>query len=178
MRLVRPAEGYRDTFLAGLAELRAEGLPWYSGPAYADVDTDFSGFVARLLAQAKEGAPPKTQLWAIVDERFAGRIGIHHALTDALRREGGHVGYDTVPSFRRRGVATAMLRAALPVARELGLDEVLMTCDDTNAGSIRVIEANGGVLRATTVLDPARPAKRYYTLAIPRDSPARSPTSR
>lgn len=82
----------------------------------------------------------KTQLWALADEEFVGRIAIHHELTDALRVEGGHIGYDTVPSFRGRGVATEMLRQVLPVARKLGLTEVLLTCDDTNAASIRVVE--------------------------------------
>jgi predicted acetyltransferase len=39
-----------------------------------------------------------------------------------------------------------MLAAALPVARGLGIDPVLITCDEDNTGSRKVIEANGGVL--------------------------------
>ncbi len=38
-----------------------------------------------------------------------------------------------------------MLAAALPVANRLGIDPVLVTCDDTNVASRRVIETNGGV---------------------------------
>jgi predicted acetyltransferase len=34
----------------------------------------------------------------------------------------------------------------LRVAGERGIDPVLVTCDDDNVGSRRVIEANGGVL--------------------------------
>jgi predicted acetyltransferase len=59
-----------------------------------------------------------------------------------------------------------MLRQALPVAGALGLTDVLLTCDETNAASIRVIEGNGGVLRETRVLDASRPAKRYYRIPI------------
>jgi predicted acetyltransferase len=152
LRLVPPAEKYRETFLRALAEFQREGLAWWSGGDLEDVEQDFAGFVAKRLA-----APNKTHLWAISDdEHFVGRIGIHHELTDALRLVGGHIGYDTVPSFRGRGVATEMLRQALPVAHALGLAEVLLTCDDTNAASIRVIEKNGGVLRET------RLPKRYY----------------
>jgi len=36
---------------------------------------------------------------AVTEEQFVGRISIHHELNDALRVEGGHIGYDTVPSF-------------------------------------------------------------------------------
>lgn len=37
-----------------------------------------------------------------------------------------------------------MLPDVLPHARALGLDRVLVTCDTTNVGSRKVIEANGG----------------------------------
>jgi predicted acetyltransferase len=39
-----------------------------------------------------------------------------------------------------------MLRQALGVARELGIDLALITCDEDNLGSRRVIERNGGLL--------------------------------
>jgi predicted acetyltransferase len=39
-----------------------------------------------------------------------------------------------------------MLRAALPVARGLGLSEVLLTTDPDNVASQKVIRANGGEL--------------------------------
>jgi predicted acetyltransferase len=60
-----------------------------------------------------------------------------------------------------------MLRQALPAARALGLTAVLLTCDDTNVASIRVIEKNGGALRETKTLDANRPPKRYYWISLP-----------
>lgn len=59
-----------------------------------------------------------------------------------------------------------MLRQALPVARSLGLSRVLITCDDTNAASIRVIERNGGSLWATRALGATGLRKRYYWLRL------------
>jgi predicted acetyltransferase len=146
IEVVPPTESCRESFLRGLREFRREGLPWWTG---GDLETeqDFAAFVARQLADSNRRAEAfvrKTHLWAVAEEQFVGRISIHHDLNDALRVEGGHIGYDTVPSFRGRGVATEMLRQALPVARALGLPSVLLTCDDTNAASIRVIERNGG----------------------------------
>lgn len=165
VRLVSPTEKYRETFLRGIREFQQEGLPWHVGVDLDAVERDFAGFVATKLADANrrdETFVPATHLWAVADERFVGRISIRHELNDALRAVGGHIGYDTVPSFRGRGVATAMLRLALPVARALGHSSVLVTCDDTNEASIRVIERNGGSLRETKVIDATRPAKRYY----------------
>ncbi|KYF85589.1 hypothetical protein BE17_15815 [Sorangium cellulosum] len=169
IQLVPPAEKYRDSFLRALWEFRREGLPWWVGGDLETAEQDFAAFVARKLADSNrrtETRVPKTHLWAVTEEQFVGRISIHHELNDALRIEGGHIGYDTVPSFRGRGVAAEMLRQALPVARALGLAEVLLTCDDTNAASIRVIERNGGSLRDTRTLDANRPLKRYYWISL------------
>ena len=132
-------------------------------------ERDFAAFVARKLADSNrrtETVVPKTHLWAVAEGQFVGRISIHHELNDALRVEGGHIGYDTVPSFRGGGVATEMLRQALPWARALGLPSVLLTCDDTNAASVRVIERNGGSLRETKALGTNGPLKRYYWITL------------
>jgi predicted acetyltransferase len=169
IQLVAPTERCRESFLRGLREFRHEGLSWWVGGELETVEQDFATFVARKLADANRRAEafvPTTHLWAMAEEQFVGRISIRHELNDALRVEGGHIGYDTVPAFRGRGVATEMLRQALPVACALGLTAVLLTCDDTNAASIRVIERNGGSLRETKTLDTNRPLKRYYWITL------------
>ena len=169
IQLVSPSEKYRESFLRALREFQNEGLPWWVGGALDTAEHDFGAFVAMRLADASRRTAtlvPKTHLWAIAEAQFVGRIAIHHELDDALRVKGGHIGYDTVPSFRGRGIATEMLRQALPVARELGLDDVLLTCDETNEASIRVIERNGGKLRETRALAPDRPLKRYYWISL------------
>jgi predicted acetyltransferase len=77
---------------------------------------------------------------------LVGRSSIRHGLTEFLEREGGHIGYGVLPAYRRRGHATEILRQSLVIARAIGVDRVLAACDDTNIGSIAVIEACGGRL--------------------------------
>ncbi len=169
LQLVPPAESLRASFLRALHEFQREGLPWWFGGDIEIAGRDFAAFVAKKLADAHRRSGtlvPRTHLWAIAGDQLVGRISIHHELSDALRIEGGHIGYDTLPSLRGRGVATEMLRQALPVARALGLREVLITCDETNTASIRVIEKNGGALRETRSLAANRPPKRYYWIAL------------
>jgi predicted acetyltransferase len=79
-------------------------------------------------------------------EGYIGRIALRHRLTEHLLREGGHIGYDVRPPARRRGHATAMLRAALPEAAARGIPSALITCEADNLASAKVILANGGVL--------------------------------
>jgi predicted acetyltransferase len=111
----------------------------------------FDHYTGQLRAQALPETPrptgyvPCTTLWWIDGDQYLARIAIRHQLNEFLVNVGGHIGYDVRPSARRRGHATAMLRAALPVAHQLGIERALITCDWDNVGSRKTIEANGGV---------------------------------
>jgi predicted acetyltransferase len=135
----------------------------------------FADFCQQLRRMADEDAPrpegyvPDTVLWWVDGEQWLGRLSIRHRLTDHLLEVGGHIGYLVRPSARRRGHATAMLRAALPVARALGIDPVLVTCDVDNVASRRVIEANGGRLE-----DQRGVKLRYW---VPTGAPAPEPAA-
>jgi predicted acetyltransferase len=159
-KLVEPSVEYKESYLRGLRSFQSEGLAWHLALNAFDVEVNFAEFVSSLLTQ-----PAETELWGLVGGLYAGRISIRHELNENLKMEGGHIGYDTVPEFRGRGVATRMLAGALPVARRLGLERVLLTCNDSNAASIRVIEKNGGVLETTRAI-PGKGLKRYYWIDL------------
>ena len=162
-QLVEPCVQVHASFLAAMSEFRAErrggpdddsmiGSELRAFGADWEAPEAFAGYVEHLRAQALEetarppGWVPCTTLWYVEASTYLGRLAIRHRLTPQLLEVGGHIGYDVRPTARRRGHATAMLRAALPVARGLGIDRALVTCDTDNVGSRRVIEANGGVL--------------------------------
>jgi predicted acetyltransferase len=105
---------------------------------------------------------PSTFLVADVDGQIVGRVSIRHELNDHLRREGGHIGYGVLHAHRRRGHATEILRQALVIARALGIDRVLVTCDDDNIGSTGVIESCGGKLDRVLPGEPGSPGLRHY----------------
>jgi predicted acetyltransferase len=125
----------------------------YSTAVAALADEGLAGYVDQLLADTREGTPrpagyvPSTHLWWVEGTSFLGRVHVRHRLTPVLREVGGHVGYHVVPPHRRRGHATAMLAASLPIAQALGIECLLITCDADNVGSRKVIETNGGLLQ-------------------------------
>jgi predicted acetyltransferase len=90
---------------------------------------------------------PMSVYWLVdLDGRILGEMRFRHYLNEALEQEGGHIGYHIRPSERGKGYGTSILRAALEVARERGLERVLVTCDTDNIPSARIIERNGGIL--------------------------------
>jgi len=162
-RLVAPTTSVHRSFLAAMAELQAEGrgapddstmIGWELrtfGATWHE-PAGFARYVAALHAQADAAAArplhwvPCTTLWYIDGNTYLGRLAIRHRLNEELLQRGGHIGYDVRPSARRRGHATTMLGASLPIARRLGIERALVTCDVVNVASRKVIEANGGVL--------------------------------
>ena|GEM_PF-325897 len=123
-------------------------------------------------ARAGVGLPPgfvaTTFLLAFDRERIVGRLSLRHELNAFLAHEGGHIGYAVVPEFRNRGFATQILQQGIVLAaRELGLRALLLTCDEGNIASAKVIERNGGVLE--NVVASATPGirKRRYWIQVP-----------
>src|SRR5712664_3108079 len=55
----------------------------------------------------------------------------------------GHVGYGVEPAHRGHRYASRALRLLIPVARELWLDPLWITCDPENIGSRRACEVAG-----------------------------------
>lgn len=75
-----------------------------------------------------------------------GFLNVRLELNEVLRHRGGHIGYGLSPSVRGKGYAKEMLKFGLNMLKSHGVDEVLVTCDQSNIRSSRTIESCGGVL--------------------------------
>lgn len=117
-----------------------------------------------------EGLPagyvPMTDLYGVVDGAIVGRVSVRHRLTDALLLFGGHIGYGVRKAYRRRGYGTALLRAGLAIAHDLGIERALVTCGADNTASVALIERCGGVLEDVRPAPDGRPTRRYW---VPTD---------
>ena len=73
------------------------------------------------------------------DNYIVGMIDIRHYLNEYLTQVGGHIGYGVRKSERNKGYAKQMLKLALEKSKELKIKRVLITCDEDNIASEKVI---------------------------------------
>jgi predicted acetyltransferase len=164
LRLRPPRPDDESPFRAGHEAIAAENFTF--GLGYSP-DMSFDDYVKQLEdhragVNLPERFVPSTFLVAEVDGDIVGRTSIRHRLNEFLLHEGGHIGYGVLPEHRRRGYATEILRQSLIIARSLGIDRVLVTCDDDNIGSIKTIESCGGRLENVVITEEEQTPRRRY----------------
>lgn len=151
-------------FAAAHRAMDAEDFPF--GLGY-EPDMAWSKYLERLDLTRRgidvaDGFVPSTLLVADIDGQIVGRTSIRHELNEFLAYEGGHIGYCVLAEHRRRGYATEILRQSLVIVRSVGVDRVLITCDDDNIASATVIESCGGVFESVIEGRAALPVRRYW----------------
>lgn len=179
MELVTPAPKYVGSYLHAVRG----GWDWeefYFGDAApalvrAERSTSslleaFRGDGRGLVRHADGSMTPRlpSDFRFIWDGGFAGSINLRwqpgtHALPPTCL---GHIGYGVVPRKRRRGLATAALKATLPLAWAQGLEYVEIVTDPQNLASQSVIKAAGGVFIEEYELPDASGGGRAYRWRI------------
>lgn len=92
--------------------------------------------------------------------KIVGGICLRYQDSDFVLNYAGHIGYGIAPWERNKGYAKAALKSMLVIAKDLGLNTLLLTTDIDNAASTKVIAANGGVLEKT------ENDKRFYRINL------------
>lgn len=152
--LIRPTTDLFDSWAAAVAEFGGVHIDGsgMQAPVTPDRETldaliEKATLLADTSADLPDGSVHNDLYWIADGDEVIGFFSFRHTLNEWLREVGGHIGYAVRPSRRRQGHAAAALELGLDRAREIGLDRVLITCDDDNVGSFRTIEGAGGVLQ-------------------------------
>ena len=143
--LVKPNLSYADEIIKYKEESLAES-PIINGSAGLDRFSSIEVWLEELKKRSCEDTVPKGLVPSSTylgvrekDNYIVGMIDIRHYLNEYLTQVGGHIGYGVRKTERNKGYAKQMLKLALEKCKELKIKKVLITCDEDNIASEKVI---------------------------------------
>ena len=143
--LVKPDLSYADEIIKYKEESLAES-PLINGSAGLNRFSSIEDWLEELNKRSCEDTVPKGLVPSSTylgvrekDNYIVGMIDIRHYLNEYLTQVGGHIGYGVRKTERNKGYAKQMLKLALEKCKELKIKKVLITCDEDNIASEKVI---------------------------------------
>ena len=143
--LVQADLSYADEIIKYKEESLAES-PVINGSAGLDRFSSIEVWLEELKKRSCEDTVPKglvpSSTYLAVREKdnyIVGMIDIRHYLNEYLTQVGGNIGYGVRKTERNKGYAKQMLKLALEKCKELKIKKVLITCDEDNIASEKVI---------------------------------------
>ena len=143
--LVKPDLSYTDEIIKYKEESLKES-PIINGSAGLDRFSSIEIWFEELKKRSCEDTVPKGLVPSSTylgvrekDNYIVGMIDIRHYLNEYLTQVGGHIGYGVRKTQRNKGYAKQMLKLALEKCKELKIKKVLITCDEDNIASEKVI---------------------------------------
>ena len=143
--LVKPDLSYADEIIKYKEESLAES-PIINGSAGLDRFSSIEVWLEELKKRSCEDTVPKglvpSSTYLAVREKdnyIVGMIDIRHYLNEYLTQVGGNIGYGVRKTERNKGYAKQMLKLALEKCKDLKIKKVLITCDEDNIASEKVI---------------------------------------
>lgn len=164
--LVLPSLEHRDSFLEAMDDFAASGIEdgfWTE----TDDRKTLEPYLQRHSDWSKGLNVPKTfvpnsMFWILEEEEVIGRLHIRHTLNAKMLHRGGHIGYYIKPSKWNQGYGTKACELALAKMAEFKVSKVLVTADDKNKPSWRIIEKCGGVLENKVTDGEGNLIRRYW----------------
>lgn len=130
---------------------------------------NFSEYLSEMKKARSGEAEDKVKeifYWFIEDDKIigSGSIRLNPEIDEYCRIYSGHVFYQIVPSKRGKGYGTLLCHLLLEKMNEMGYEEAIISCYDTNKSSIQIITANGGKLLEIVNGDGTKEGKEKKTL--------------
>ena len=143
--LVKPDLSYADEIIKYKEESLKEN-PLINGAAGLNNFSSIEDWLEELKKRSSEATVPEGLVPSSTylgvrekDNYIVGMIDIRHYLNEYLTQVGGHIGYGVRKTERNKGYAKQMLKLALEKCKELKIKKVLITCDEDNIASEKVI---------------------------------------
>jgi len=164
--LVKPNKKYQKSFENYALAYRKINDEHYFNK-YKKALENFSDYLNDLNNYSKGNNLPQGEVitstfWLIDKEEVVGVVRIRHQEVECA----GHIGYDISPDCRKRGYGYQILKLALEKCVEIGMEEVILTCNIENTASKKIIEKNNGKLLGTIFDEEENEYLYKYSIAL------------
>ena len=143
--LVKPNLSYADEIIKYKEESLKEN-PLINGSAGLNRFSSIEDWLEELKKRSSEATVPEGLVPSSTylgvrekDNYIVGMIDIRHYLNEYLTQVGGNIGYSVRKTERNKGYAKQMFKLALEKCKGLKIKKVLITCDEDNIASEKVI---------------------------------------
>lgn len=164
LKLEFPNESHKDTYLEMIQEWKNHEIPTSPWKLFMwQTYEDFLRIVTEDLTNNEYGVN-STLFFLVEDSKSAILWAIHirhHIDHPILIEAGWHIWYGIRTSARWKWYAIEMLKLWLKEAKKLWIQKALITCDDDNIASAKIIEANGWVFERYAEGDGVK-VRRYW----------------
>ena len=112
-----------------------------------------------------QGFVPSITYWVVEGEEYIGTINIRPNLSERLKEYGGHAGFMVRQKYRKQGYGTKFGEIILNHLYQMGINDILMTCEETNIASKKILDKLNPVKteKDTVLLNrKLTPIRRYY----------------
>lgn len=155
--LITPTSVYADSYKEALGEFMRESE---RPDLLRDQEQRLDDYIRRWVLNTRT-----LHLWLIDEGRYIGTLQIRKAPTSSDPRiPPNHIYYDVRPSQRKKGYGTAILKLGIDCAREIGLRELVITCEKGNVASRTIIERSGAILEDEITVGGKKILKYRFTL--------------
>ncbi len=144
--LVEPNIQYQKSFENYVLAYRKINDKYYFNK-YKEALENFQDYLSDLYNYSNgkdlpQGKVATSTFWLIAKSEVVGVVRIRHQEVECA----GHIGYDISPDYRNRGYGFQILKLALEKTINIGIEEVILTCNTDNTASKKIIEKNNGKL--------------------------------
>ena len=143
LKLVKPEKKYLPSVYEAIAEYKSNASKYEISAVRKMILAEENGF-SKYFDEVeknsqgiglKSGYVPNTTYWLVDDNNYIGTFDLRHYLTPNLEEIGGHIAYQIRPSAQGNGFAGKGLKLCLEKAKDMGIKQVLVTCNAENTAS-------------------------------------------
>lgn len=142
IKLIKRNSSFMNGYKEYCQESWDNNIFWFRPTNPQKIDVNWFERTADWYAKKEKGLVPgyakSFHYWAVDNDKFIGEFQLRPDLDDELMTSIGSIGYSVRVSEWGKGYGKEIMKQGLDIARDFGIDKVLLTINDNNIVSSHI----------------------------------------